>query len=43
MMVSLLSEPEPVKNTCSNCDGESRASRSASSTAGGVVVWKKAL
>jgi hypothetical protein len=43
MLVSLASEPEPVKNTWRNGGGVTAASRSASAVAGGVVVWKKAL
>ena len=42
-MVSLPSEPEPVKNTCLNCGGVTSASSSASSIAGGVAVLKKLL
>jgi hypothetical protein len=41
--VSLPSEPEPEKNTCWNCGGVTSASFSASSMAGIVAVWKKAL
>ena len=41
--VSLPSEPEPVKNTCWKGGGVTWASSSASSMAGGVAVWKKAL
>ena len=42
-MVSLPSEPEPLKNTCSKPGGATSASSSASSMAGMVAVWKKAL
>ena len=42
-MVSLPSEPEPVKNTCSKPGGLRLAIFSAKAMAGGVAVWKKAL
>ena len=41
--VSLASEPELVKNTRSMPGGAIPARRAASSTAGGVAVWKKVL
>jgi hypothetical protein len=41
--VSLPSEPELQKNTCAKPAGATCASSSASSMAGVVAVWKKAL
>ena len=41
--VSFASEPDPVKNTCSNPGGARPARRSARRTAGTFVVLKKLL